>query len=243
VWIILLPILLLVFRNRPEDVGQKLDGLPLNRNLATPNIVPAVNEPDPDEISFNLRAAQRTRAYWIMMATQTLWALIATAIFFNLLPLFSSKGLTDAQAAATYTTLAIATVITQLIAGALADRTPLNWLLSLSLFSMIGSILVIIFGSQVWLGAAYAILMGMTQGFGGVVGGTLWARYYGREHLGKIRGSIFTAGVAGSSIGPFIMGLLYDNTGSYQTSLWLFVVMLIPVAVAALWATQPKSGN
>ena len=243
VWVILLPILMLLFRNRPEDVGQTLDGLSFSLQTATPNPLPVLSKPHADEtaISFDLKAAQRTRAYWIMMATQTLWAMIATAIFFNLLPLFTSKGLTTAQAAATYTTLAIATAITQLIAGALADRAPLNWLLSLSLFSLIGSISIILFGSPIWLGTAYAILMGMTQGFGGVVGGTLWARYYGREHLGKIRGSIFTAGVAGSSIGPFIMGLIYDNTGGYQLSLWLFIAMIIPVAFAAFWATPPTS--
>lgn len=241
VWVILLPILMLLFRNRPEDVGQVLDGLSFS--MQTTNPVPVLSKPYTDEtcVSFDLKAAQRTRAYWIMMATQTLFAMIATAIFFNLLPLFTSKGLTTSQAAATYTTLAIATAITQLIAGALADRAPLNWLLSLSLFSLIGSISIILFSTPIWLGTAYAILMGMTQGFGGVVGGTLWARYYGREHLGKIRGSIFTAGVAGSSVGPFIMGLIYDNTGSYQISLWLFIALLIPVAIAALWATPPTS--
>jgi cyanate permease len=90
------------------------------------------------------------------------------------------------------------------------------------------------------MGIPYAIFMGITQGFGGVVAGTLWARYYGREHLGKIRGSIFTAGVAGSSVGPFIMGLVYDHTGSYQSSLWIFVAVLIPIAFASLWATPPQ---
>jgi len=73
-----------------------------------------------------------------------------------------------------------------------------------------------------------------------VVSGTLWARYYGREHLEKIRGSVFTAGVVGSSVGPFLMGLIYDNTGSYEISLWLFAALLLPVCVAAFWATPPK---
>ena len=87
---------------------------------------------------------------------------------------------------------------------------------------------------------SYAIFMGLTQGFSGVVGGTLWARYYGRDHLGKIRGSVFTVGVAGSSIGPFIMGLIFDSTGSYQLSLWMFIALLVPIAIAARWAKPPK---
>jgi len=240
VWIILLPILVILFRNRPEDVGQHLDGLSLNPGVASPKLIHGLGEPEPSEQSFTLKAAQRTRAYWIMLVYTAVWAMIATAIYFNLLPLFTSKGLTLTQAAATYTVLAISAVITQFVAGSLADRLPLNWLLSLAVFALTIAILVLALVVAPWMGIAYAIFMGITQGFGGVVSGTLWARYYGREHLGKIRGSVFTAGVAGSSVGPFLMGLIYDNTGSYEISLWFFVALLLPVSVATFWATPPK---
>ena len=240
VWAILMPILLILFRNRPEDVGQQLDGLPLNPGVASPKLLHTNEKPQTSEYSWTLKEAQRTRAYWIMLVYTALWALIATAIYFNLLPLFTSKGFTETQAAATYTILAISAAITQLVAGAMADKLPLNWLLVVGISGLTGAILVLALGISPWMGSAYAILMGISQGFGGVVGGTLWARYYGREHLGKIRGSVFTAGVAGSSVGPFLMGLIYDNSGSYQSSLWLFIAMLIPIILAAFWATPPR---
>ena len=239
VWIILLPILAVIFRNRPEDVGQHLDGLAPIENLATAKVSTVVDEPFPDYPAFTLKEAQRTPAYWIMFVYTTLFGMIVTAIFFNLLPYFTSMGLTETQAAATYTTMAIASVITQLLAGYLADRTPLNWLFSLAIVFFIVSIWMLVGATTPLRAHGYAVFMGLTQGFAGVVGGTLWARYYGREHLGKIRGSVFTAGVVGSSAGPFLMGLLYDNTGSYQLSLWIFLIMLIPVALAALWAKPP----
>jgi len=240
VWIILLPILVILFRNRPEDVGQQLDGLTLNPGVASPKFIHRMKRPTSLGRSFSLKEAQHSRAYWIMMLYTAAWALIATAIYFNLLPLFTSKGLTEAQAAATYTILAISAVITQFAAGILADRLPLNWLLSLAAAALIMALLSLALAAASWMGISYAIFMGITQGFGGVVAGTLWARYYGREHLGKIRGSIFTAGVAGSSVGPYIMGLVYDHTGSYQTSLWIFVAVLIPIAFASLLATPPQ---
>jgi len=240
VWMVLLPILAIVFRNRPEDVGQQLDGIPLNVQPPLPSTVAVRDEPDLDQPSFTLKDAQRTPAYWIMFAYTALWAMIATAIFFNLLPYFTSMGLTETQATATYTTLAIVSAITQLVAGTLADRAPLNWLFSLGVICFITSVWMLIGATSPQRAHGYAIFMGLTQGFGGVVGGTLWARYYGRKHLGKIRGSVFTAGVAGSSSGPFIMGLIYDNTGSYQLSLWIFMALLIPIAFAALWAKPPK---
>ncbi len=240
VWIVLLPILIIIFRNRPEDVDQRLDGLPPTVRPTTPKMHARFNASNPNKSSFTLKQAQHTPAYWIMFLYTALWAMIATAIFFNLLPYFTSIGLTETQAAATYTTLAIASIVTQLIAGNLADRAPLNWLFSLGVACFIISIWLLAGATTPLRAHGYAVFMGLTQGFGGVVGGTLWARYYGREHLGKIRGSVFTAGVAGSSTGPFIMGLIYDNTGSYQVSLFLFMVLLIPIAIAALWAKPPK---
>jgi MFS family permease len=240
VWIILLPILVILFRNRPEDVGQHLDGLSLNPGVASPKLIHKSGQPEPSEQSFTLKDARRTRAYWVMLVHTTIWALVATAIYFNLLPLFTSKGLSEGQAAATYSVIAISAVITQFVAGNLADRFPLNWLLSLAVASLTVAIFVLVLVNASWMGLAYGIFMGIMQGFGGVVGGTLWARYYGREHLGKIRGSIFTAGVAGSSLGPFMMGLIFDTTGSYELSLWIFIAILLPMVGAAFWATPPK---
>jgi MFS family permease len=239
VWLVLLPVLFVLFRNRPEDVGQQLDGLPLNPAVASPKLVHTSPQSPFSGTALTLKEAQRTRAYWIMLVYTAFWAMIATAIYFNLLPLFVSKGFTEAQAAGTYTILAIAGALTQIVAGFLADRVSLNILLAVSAAGLTAANFMLAAVVAPWMGVAYAIFMGLTQGFGGVVGGTLWARYYGREHLGKIRGSVFTAGVAGSSVGPFFMGLIYDHTGSYQNSLWIFVAMLIPVIIAALWATPP----
>ena len=84
-----------------------------------------------------------------------------------------------------------------------------------------------------------ALLIGIGQGLFWAVNNTVWVRYYGRAHLGRIRGSVAMAMVAGSSIGPFIMGATYDLFGSYQVSLNLFIALLLPLAIAALWATPP----
>ncbi|MCZ7668809.1 MAG: MFS transporter [Chloroflexi bacterium] len=61
IWLIMLPLLLVLYRNRPEDVGQLLDG----RSSAETVRLQAETKP---EISFSLREAQHTRAYWILLA-------------------------------------------------------------------------------------------------------------------------------------------------------------------------------
>ena len=69
---------------------------------------------------------------------------------------------------------------------------------------------------------------------------TVWARYFGRVHLGKIRGTVWTATVAGSALGPPIMGLAKDYLGSFAPALWLFATFYGILALAALFVTSPR---
>ena len=234
VCVVLLPLLALFLRDRPEDVNQRLDGGLVASDSAK-------GSSDPTRPSLNLKEAQKTRSYWIMLVFVGLWSMIVTAIYFNIIPVLTNQGLTASQGATTFSTLAIASVITQLIAGPLADRAPLNWMLFAGLGSLISALLVLNQANSLWLAHVYAVLMGVTQGMLGVASSTLWARYYGRAHLGKIRGSMFTATVAGSSAGPFIMGFLFDQLDSYQLSLLIFIGLLIPLTLATLWATPPRT--
>ena len=80
----------------------------------------------------------------------------------------------------------------------------------------------------------------MSQAITGVVSGTIFIRYFGRKHIGKIRGSVFSAMVAGSALGPFVMGYLYEQLGSFNPSLWLFAGSFLAVTILTMLATPPK---
>jgi MFS family permease len=233
VWIIMLPVILLVIRNNPEEVNQTIDGA--NKIDST-----SIGENEIGQHSLELKEARRTPAYWIMMINSALWAMVITAIFFNLLPIFSSLGISKSVAVATYTTYAAASLITQLIAGPLADRGPLQHLLFACMCTIAGGVVVLSLAETPWLAHSYAVLMGVSTGLIALVGGTMFARYFGRKHLGKLRGSVLTAQVAGSSLGPFITGVIFDSTGSYRISLWVFLALIIPAAISTLWAVKPE---
>jgi MFS family permease len=235
VWAMMFPMLATVFRNRPEDVGQLPDGL----NAATVTAQTEETRRQIDFAAYTLPAALRTRAYWITVCLAVAWAMIVTGITFNVIPLFESKGLTAEMATASFTTLATALAITQIMGGYLADRMSLNWLALGSAICLTVGVAILLQLESMTQAHAYAVFMGAGQGLLGAVQSTLWVRYYGRLHLGKIRGSTITASVAGSSLGPFIMGATFDLSGSYNTSLWLFLILLIPLIVATPFATPP----
>jgi MFS family permease len=128
-----------------------------------------------------------------------------------------------------------------LVGGILADRLPLNLLLSMSKAGMLAAILQLIAVSTVWAGHCFAVTIGIASGLIGAVSWTIWVRYYGRAHLGKIRGSLMTVGVAASSLGPFLMGSAYDLFGGYREILWAFAGLFAPMVGLALLATPPGS--
>lgn len=235
VWIVMLPLLVLLYRNRPEDIGQLVDGeAPDEDTHAKPNQQKAV------ERSHTLSEALATPSLWILLLCNMSWAMIGTAIMFNMKPLYEDRGLESADQAMFYTYIAISMAAMQFIGGWLADRVKITWLLFFSLGGMAASVAYTNF-MHASLGAAiFACAMGAAQGVFIVVSQTVWARYYGRTHLGKIRGFVWTSGVAGSSAGPFIMGVFKDTTGSFEAAIWIFAAIYGMLTIAVLFAGPPK---
>lgn len=250
VWVLVLPLLAVFFRNRPEDVGQLPDGRMPTREASHVEPSAPIHAPQakgdrtqtPDtEPEFSLRAALYTRSYWIMAAATATWSMTITGITFHSVQLFLDHGLSKASAAGMFTTFAAALAAMRLVGGMLADRLPLNRLLSAAVAGMAGGMALLIQMSTPWSAHVFAIVLGGSHGLLTAVGATLWVRYYGRAHLGKIRGSLTTIGVASSSVGPFLMGAARDLFSSYDGVLWLFVAICVPIAMAALLATPPNT--
>ncbi|MDA0746064.1 MAG: MFS transporter [bacterium] len=236
VWAAMLPLLAIFFRNRPEDVGQIPDGQP--RKKKTPQeISPTAHAQS--ERTFTLSAALRTRAYWIMASSSAAWSMAITGITFHVVQLFLDSGLTATHAAAMFTTMAISMTAARFFGGILADRLPLNLLLALAQAGIVGGILALLNLSTVLSAQSFGVAIGLSQGLFMSVGSTLWVRYYGRPHLGKIQGSLTTIGVAASSMGPFLMGYAHDHFGGFSEILWAFLILFIPLSALSLFATPP----
>ncbi|TWT89025.1 Major Facilitator Superfamily protein [Pseudobythopirellula maris] len=231
-WLVILPLFVWLYRNQPSDVGQRIDGGP-SEDDSTAHAKP------PAGPSFTLREAMRTRAYWIALAVTAMYGMVATGLFFNLVPLFEWRGLSAEAAAGSMAVFAGAMAYMQLQGGWLADRAPLHYLVSGCMaFQLLGVLALITTGG--WLGSlAFALALGVGQGMLAAFGNTLWARYFGRAALGKIRSSVWTTNIAACPLGPVILSASYDGTGSFSLGLGVFAALLACAAGAGLLATRP----
>ena len=94
-------------------------------------------------------------------------------------------------------------------------------------------------GPQMML--VYGGLFGIFQGMQGAIQGSVYAHYFGREHIGSIKGFVTTLSVAGTAFGPFLFAVGLEVLGSYVPTLLLCALLPLTVAVAALFIKPPQA--
>ena len=69
----------------------------------------------------------------------------------------------------------------------------------------------------------------------------MWANYYGRLSLGRVRGTAWVLRSAFGGIGLFLAGYVYDLTGSYQVTFAAFAAIPFLAVPLILWARPPRA--
>ncbi len=229
----LLPLLFFAYRESPATVGQFPDGdTHLHHDQSRQLSVRGLT----------LDEARLHASFWIMLAATATWAMIGTGFVFHLDAIFQARGFDSQSSTAAMRIMATAMATAQLLGGALADRIALRWLIVTAVGIIATTSVMLALGRADLLLPAFAVY-GIAQGLMSIIAATGWARYFGRAHLGKIRGVSLTAAIAGSSLGPLMLAVSDDYLGDFAPSLWLFAVIAGVTAVAGFWATPPEGND
>jgi sugar phosphate permease len=140
----------------------------------------------------------------------------------------------------TLTVYAVTYAIMQFAGGVLADRAPAPVLLAIGLLGLALSMWLLQECSTTWGAQLCGVALGASQGIFFGAAQPLWPRYFGRRHLGKIRGVLTTMLVSLSSVGPLFAGVVKDWNGDFRFAITAFLVAPIPVALLSLLATPPR---
>ncbi|MEM7623381.1 MAG: MFS transporter [Planctomycetota bacterium] len=243
---------LTVFRNKPEDIGQHIDGDPGRDEPGHPeHDVQHGGTPPPGDPAFTLGEAARTHAFWILIAATAPLGLIGTAALFHMQPILESAGVTENVTAASAKAIApwpITFATTLLVGGWLADRVHAKWLIAAGnlVTSLAAAIWYLGVANRYALSTTPTIALGMgVMGVGMALvvsaGPPAMARYFGRTHHGSIRGASVTATIAATAAGPLIAGWGYEVSGERFDEVMLgFTGMCLPLAVWALCLRKPE---
>lgn len=230
-----LPLALFVARDHPEQVGQRIDGDPIPTEAQmTSGALSTHTDP-----AFTLQQAVRTRVYWALVACSVLSGLVGTAILFHIQPLMQARGLDPTLAANVVPAWSLTMTLCIFPAGWLADRIHPSILLPVSVALMGCASLGAMLASSVIEFQTMMATFGLSQA---LVTGALIptvARYYGRKHHGAIRGSLTRLNVAGTGLGPVLLGISLDWFGSFSIALIGFAIISIPVTIGAICVRKP----
>ena len=236
VWLVLLPAVALVVRNRPEELGQLPDGVRAEDALGA---APAERGAGPDD-GFSLRQAARTPAFWGLVGASLVPSLVVTGLAFNQVAILTDRGLPATLAATTFAVESAIGIPTALLAGWLADRFPVRFVLAAGQVCLaVAMVWLLVSAGAPGLALLYSAWRGASSGLWMVAADVAWPAYFGRRHLGSIRSVGFSVSVVGAAVGPIPFGLAYDLLGGYDPAIAALLVLPVAAAVAVLLARPP----
>ena len=228
-----LPPLLLMAR-RPEDMGLAPD-----TEIEQFSDAKAQRRKDAREaaawrdVDYTVGEALRTPAFYILAFFSMVGFMAQAGVSLHQTAHYVDAGVSHGQAALVATAFAMGQIPGGMVWSLAGRRMPVRGMLAISAVWLAGGV----FG----IGFTHLLVWGIVFGFlfGAGVGGlhTLlrlaWADYYGRVHLGAIRGLTLPAQIGGQAIGPVVSGFMFDASGGYLVP---FVIFGSAVALAALLA-------
>ena len=236
----IIPMLLLMAR-RPEDMGLEADPEKDHRTVPTSDVAAAGAPPSASntESNYTVRQALATRAFWLLAIFSVFGFVVQAGISLHQVPHYIGQGVPTHLAALTASTFAFGQVPGGVFWSFWARRVPLRVLLSVAAATMSAGAIGTGFSSSLSTGIPMGFLLGVGVGGIHLLLRLTWADYYGRLHLGSIRGLTLPAQIGGQAIGPIIAGFMYDSTGGYETPFTAFGIIVAFAAVMVLTATPP----
>lgn len=232
----------IIMRRRPEEIGLLPDGArpvnpdsPASNPAATGSVRRRGGRPgsaETLELSWTVREAMRTRAYWCIALMAVLAVLASAGVGYILTPYLRNEANLSLGEATRVASLASALAVTTLGWGFLADRLGPRACIILTITGAVLSQLYLIIAVNSALTAyLFAIAWGVFSNTVGTLEHMLLAQYYGRGSFGAILGWLGPVQTTALGLAPAFSTLLGEYTDNYSV---VFIVLMALYALAGL---------
>jgi MFS family permease len=228
-----------VFRHRPEDYGEVVDGV-------LPSLPQSQAEGEPRALvdrsrDASAREAMRTRAFWFISLGHASALLVVSAVMVHLVPhLTESLGYSLATAGWIVALMTMLQMIGLLAGGYLGDRFDKRIIVVICMVAHASGLLLIAHATNLAMVLGFALLHGWAWGTRGPLMVAMRADYFGATSFGTIMGFSSLIVMLGMTAGPIVAGYMADRSGSYESGLTLLAVAALLGSVFFLLATPPK---
>ena len=224
--LVMVPVSLLIVKNRPEDMGLFPDG------DTSGNVVQRVRPNSAPETSFTLAQALKTPVFWLMFLAFLTFSFANQAIFQNHAPHLQDMEFSPAIAATAIGIVGIGSAFGKFGLGWLCDFIAPKYALVLGILFQSAAILILMnikANSPIILVYLYAILLGLGVGSWLPAMSMTTSTTFGLASYGTIFGIINLSSMLGGAAGPLAAGMIFDANQSY---FWSFIMSFGVYAVA-----------
>jgi len=220
-------------RDNPEECGLEMDG------GAAAGRKPSTNPDLYIHHEYSREEALRTFSFWIFSLAFAWHALFVTAYAFHVADIGRSIGLEEGRVFLLFIYAAAISIPTNLFVGWISPYIRLKWglvIMNTCTLGLAGSLAI----GGPYVATMIVLTLGLSLGLWGNLHGQVYARYFGRAHLGAITGKAMSLIVIASALGPYLFSLSesFFNTyaGAYLGSLLISALL----TVLALRANNPQ---
>jgi MFS family permease len=231
------PIVGLIFRNTPAEVGLTPDGANERRDSAATD----------DASGFGAAESLRSATFWMLWAVFCLLSFSLYGLLPHFVPMLTDRGMSAAQAALAASTVGITIIIARVGIGYLIDRFFAPRVALLFFLASAAGIALLAVNPAGGTAFLAAVLVGLSIGAEIDLLAYLTTRYFGLRNFGAIYGLMFAALLVGTSAGPVSFGVGFELTGSYASILVACAGMntaaCIIVALLPRYPELPKTAS
>jgi MFS family permease len=219
VWVVLIPLALLGLPRRPPR--SRRPGRAVTDGAALGTIL-------------------RAPAFWVLTAGVGVLSLVVTALTFHQIDVLGERGLTSAEAAATFLPQTVAGLAATLLVGVVLDRIPAKPV-------MVGSMLMVMVAlvsaghlHPGWGAIGYGLAVGVAGNAFRTVEAAVLPRWFGTAQIGAARGVVHAVAVAASALGPFLLAIGRASGDSYRPALLGLCVLPAVLTVVIVAVREPR---
>ena len=231
------PSLLLVIE-RPEDMGL----LPDNEN---PSVVVEERdllsplEENHENDSWTFPEAAKTKAFWMLFFAGMAMFCVNTGTNVHIGAYYLDQGLTLTVAAVAISIGWIVSACGSVVWGWVLEKIEARRAYSVVFMILCVSTVYLLTVDSTAGALVAAILIGSVSSGSNVIIAIMYANYFGRNSLGRIRGVSETGVLLGQATGPLLAGILFDSRGSYSFVFLLFGGIALAGSLIVLQARPP----
>ena len=222
------PLLYLVLRDDPADLGLQPDG------VRTTSAGARAAAPSGPLFANRWRDAYRSAPMWQLSIAYWVCGVTTASISVHYVRWAVAEGISPATAALAFGLLSGINAVGVLLIGPLSDRVPRKTLLgAVYLIRGVAFLLLVVLpgSAALW---SFAIVGGASWLATVPLTTALAADVYGVRHLGTLAGLINFAHQAGGALAVLLFGLVFDAQGSYDYAFLACVVTLVGAGLVSL---------